>query len=512
MANVDRAARAVRALLLIAASGSSALAAWTVVRHPALFERAAGPAGRWAAAAALAAAALLALVLPWRRARDTTTTAGVGVRLRLAIYAAMGAVALHGVLVERFHPELAPLLLAAALLGGSLAAELPAGRLPAALLRAADRLALAVCVFLVAGEIALRVWARLAPSPLFQRADLSTEERERLFGLPPGTEHDGFATNSAGHYDEEFAPRRPGGPRRVLSVGDSFAASVVPHAFHFTTVCEQELGDTEVLNLGVCTAGPWDYLRWIERDAPSLALDLVVACIFLGNDVHDAKRVSTGWISHRPLHRENLLLWLVPTRLLALRRGAADGGLGSAIAAGRATDRRGVPLASPAELLREKPWLADPLLERGTYGEADYLRIERARAREACGPETVGYGHLFEALERMHAASGTAPFAVLLLPDEFQVEDALWSDVVAGVPEPLERDRPQRLAGAWLSDRGIPFEDLLPRLRAVEPLGDGRRHVYALRDTHFNVRGNRVAGLGLAALVERVLGERRAPR
>ena len=39
--------------------------------------------------------------------------------------------------------------------------------------------------------------------------------------------------------------------------------------------------------------------------------------------------------------------------------------------------------------------------------------------------------------------------------------------------------------------------------RAVPPLTDGWRHVYHLRDTHFNVRGNRVAGEALAqALAE----------
>ena len=42
-------------------------------------------------------------------------------------------------------------------------------------------------------------------------------------------------------------------------------------------------------------------------------------------------------------------------------------------------------------------------------------------------------------------------------------------------------------------------------MRAVEPLEHGRRHVYHLRDSHFNAAGNRVAGEALAAfLAERL--------
>jgi hypothetical protein len=67
--------------------------------------------------------------------------------------------------------------------------------------------------------------------------------------------------------------------------------------------------------------------------------------------------------------------------------------------------------------------------------------------------------------------------------------------------ERLERDLPQRVLAEWLSEQGIPYLDLLPILRAVPPLPDGRRHLYHLRDTHFNARGNDVAGRALAAFL-----------
>ena len=51
---------------------------------------------------------------------------------------------------------------------------------------------------------------------------------------------------------------------------------------------------------------------------------------------------------------------------------------------------------------------------------------------------------------------------------------------------------------AILLTAGVMLINLLPAMRAVEPHADGKRHVYHLQDTHFNARGNDVAGRELA--------------
>lgn len=51
---------------------------------------------------------------------------------------------------------------------------------------------------------------------------------------------------------------------------------------------------------------------------------------------------------------------------------------------------------------------------------------------------------------------------------------------------------------AWFEKNGIPFLDLLPILRGVEPQADGKRHLYHRFDTHFNARGNEVTAEALA--------------
>ena len=137
------------------------------------------------------------------------------------------------------------------------------------------------------------------------------------------------------------------------------------------------------------------------------------------------------------------------------------------------------------------------MLEPATISEAGFLRIESARALEVCAGGSLE--RFFGTVLEMRATAAGKTLCVLLVPDEFQVEDDVWREVQANLPgAQLERDRPQRLIVPWMEREGIPCLDLLPVLRAAEPLADGRRHVYHLRDTHFNARGNRIVGEALA--------------
>jgi hypothetical protein len=111
---------------------------------------------------------------------------------------------------------------------------------------------------------------------------------------------------------------------------------------------------------------------------------------------------------------------------------------------------------------------------------------------------------LLEILREARDLVAPRPFAVLLIPDEFQVEDDVWAEVAerAGA---LDRERPQRELAAFCRERGLALVDPLPALRGAEPLASGRRHVYHLRDTHWNARGNALAGAALADALSALL-------
>ena len=58
----------------------------------------------------------------------------------------------------------------------------------------------------------------------------------------------------------------------------------------------------------------------------------------------------------------------------------------------------------------------------------------------------------------------------------------------------FDRDHPQNQIVEWGHRHGVRVLDLLPILREAELAG----HTYHLRDTHWNARGNRLAGEALA--------------
>lgn len=442
--------------------------------------------GALALASGLACALACVLVLRGRR------PAGPALALRLwfavAVLAAVGVIAL----LQPFHMTLLGLALSAAhgiLALGVLLAPWLRARVHARALRGADFALFTACTALVGIELGLRALARVHPSPVLARAAGRPRDRIEHNRYPAGQLRYGFPVNRGGHYDEEFGPAAQG-ERRVVTIGDSFSAGVVPHPWHFTTVCEELLPGVRVDNMGVPATGPAEYLWMMRAEALPLDPDLVVVDLFVGNDIRPRIGLLRSW-----LERRNVLTWLVPVRLATLARerratGRAAGSLpGERVLDERATDR--------AELARSFPWVADPSLEEPVFSERAFLELERHRARTACAPDPRDLEELFATLEDMRDAAG-ARLAVLLIPDEFQVEDALWAEVGFQSGVELERDAPQRRIGAWLAERGVPCLDLLPRLRAVPVGPDGQRHVYHRRDTHWNARGNRVAGEALA--------------
>ncbi|MDP6764209.1 MAG: hypothetical protein QF903_02335 [Planctomycetota bacterium] len=362
--------------------------------------------------------------------------------------------------------------------------------------RAACAVALGVALATFGAELALRAASALAPSQLLARSSQAPRRLIERFRCRPGQARFGFPCNSSGHYDEEFFRSAPG-ERLVCSIGDSFNLGSVPHSRHFTTVCEEELG-LPVHNLGVAGIGPSEYLALLLDEALPLAPAAVVVDLFVGNDLGtpDVERDLPDALLRDWFQRERALTWVVSRRLARIARERAR----------LQQRRRGVAIVQGERAVLERfPWLDDPSLEQGTLAEETFLRLETDRARAVCGEDPASLPSVFESLTRMREACGPIPLGVMLIPDEFQVEDPLWAAVEAEAGVPLERDRPQRLLRTWLDEQGIPALDLLAELRAVRPGEDGRRHLYHLHDTHFNARGNAVAGRALARFLGTLL-------
>jgi len=372
--------------------------------------------------------------------------------------------------------------------------------------RRAARVAELLCVQMgataVGLELALAAWAAWAPSPLWMVETPDVRRRLAALARPVGEPHMGFPTNSLGHYDVEFVPRAERRGRTIAMIGDSFSASYVPHRYHFTTVAEAALGDTEIYNFGVPGIGPPEYLHLLQQQALPLEPDAVVISVFCGNDlaIRPPRAANALWSW---FDRAQVRLCTVPARLAKLL--GADA---TSPATSRAGEAGGL-LATEAALLDAYPWLFDHTLEPGTFSEDAYLSLVGERLEYACQAEHPPIDVLLDYIDQMRARAGDIPFGVVLVPAEFQVEQRLWDAAARSAGGVLlDRNEPQASLRAALAQRGIRHLDLLPMLRAVDAQADGDRHCYLLRDTHFNVRGNEVAG---RAVADWIAGWRDAP-
>jgi hypothetical protein len=173
-------------------------------------------------------------------------------------------------------------------------------------------------------------------------------------------------------------------PHRVVCIGDSFAAGVVPHHLHYTTVAEELFPDLEIYNAGVVNTGPREYLEVVRTSAVPLHPDLVVVTLFVGNDLTDAQRGNPSLVATLTDRNEVLIRQLV-RRLAATWSERRAGGTvadpsGSTMTRGM-TD--GGEL-TPAEAEREMPWLLDPFqeipaLSEERFGYVEYVRSEILR-------------------------------------------------------------------------------------------------------------------------------------
>ncbi len=367
--------------------------------------------------------------------------------------------------------------------------------------RVLDRLAFGLALSLVLAELGLRLAAALAHPPL-----LADETGARAWlearRMRPGALHLGFPVNSRGDYDRE--PPAPGKSPLVVVIGDSFSTGAVSLPLHFTSVAERELGGVELYNMGAPGIDPPQYLELLRSEALPLRPDAIVVALFAGNDLEfDPPRSEPRSFLRSLVDREGCLLARFVTR--ATRLVAERARARAEEAGGGELQGSDVPAVDPRELFERFPWFGDPALERPTFSEAGFLKLEKERALAIARRNGAGEFACFPWLAAMQQAAGDVPLLVLLVPDEFQVEDALWEEVLETSRVELERDRPQVVVAAFCASRGLPLIDLLPPFRSLPPMADGRRHLYHLRDTHWNARGNEIAGKELARALRELL-------
>lgn len=456
-----------------------------LVPRAAPLARAAG----WPAVFALVVAALGTLALPVAYRRGRRALPGLGLAL-------LASLLLNWLALGPFSVTGAAAATAASLGLWSLLLALPLPSLPAQ--RTLVRLGLMLGFTLLLLELSLRLLAGLGAARFLVMSNTGAERAVQANRLEPGQPVYGSLANSRGFPDDEFAA--PGQDPRpaVALIGDSFVVGIVPPPMLFAQVAERQLG-TPVHNLGVRAVGVVEYRWLLHHEALPLDPAVVTVCLFLGNDLPVPRPPAVDrWHPLRVLDPGNSAICSVVRRVAVMQREALPD-------LARHADR----LVRPERLEEVFPWLADWRREPPTMSALAHAMLQRSIVQRLADPTRTDWDALFADLLAMRAACGTRPFALVVIPDESQVERADWG--AWGVDAKLGEaawDAPQQRITAWCRERNMPCLDLSPALRAAPPEPDGRLHVYHLRDTHFNRKGNGIVGAALAEFLRPLLPPR----
>jgi lysophospholipase L1-like esterase len=286
--------------------------------------------------------------------------------------------------------------------------------------------------------------------------------------LRPGHDYGaGLRGNSLGYPGPEFERPKAPGVFRVAALGDSFAVGpAVPFSDNYLTLLGRRLPGVQVYNFGVSGAGPREYLAVLRRDGWAHQPDAVLLSVFVGNDVTEEMPAP------RHLHpRQHALVLLC---------------------------ERGSRLWQECRHQDTPPGPPDRL--RPALTPATFRAVEARRLAVCLQPAPPGLEKKWQrALAHLAAIvrecrQRQVPLAVVLIPDEFQVNPAVLAQAVSDTgiaPAAVDVPLPQRRLRAAFAQHGVPCLDLLEHFAGVPD-------TYAPNDTHWNVAGNQLAAARLA--------------
>jgi lysophospholipase L1-like esterase len=316
-------------------------------------------------------------------------------------------------------------------------------------------------------------------------------DAELGFRVRPGA----LGSNSLGFNDRERPPRSSD-TIRVVILGDSFnwkgGERNYTHLLEEEFVRSHPVPPVEILNAGFPMTHTGEQLALLKQTLPVLDPDLVVLAFFAGNDFTDAqpyrKRIvaNDALIDIDPRHEMRLFgrpilfqsrVWTLLTQEIRRRTKATQADAGTL-----------TPQAYDQVALVKLNFLHRETRAGSRFG--DNISFVREKIREM----------------RDHLQQRGIAFAIVILPDEIQVDDRVLARVLDRYG--LSRadyliDLPQSIVQGIAREDGIPTLDLTSGFR--EAAAREATPLYLPENTHWNDRGNQLAAsLLLPWLKERI--------
>ncbi len=318
------------------------------------------------------------------------------------------------------------------------------------------------------GEIALRIYNHYNPSFVFYSGSYN-----RFRGKPFANDWN-FKLNSLGFKDKEFT-KKTENAYRILGIGDSFSYGVVPYENNYLTLIESQLQQTypysEVLNMGIPSTGPRDYLSLLLNEGMAYQPDMVLLSFFTGNDfdkIKDVKFYEHSYIA-------SLLHYITNLR----------------------PKYEGIALHGEGQYCDECP----------TFAHDEYLKIESQRSliyrRDNSDFDNSIEGAISD-LSRIKYICDKDGIALLvvIIPDEVQVNRELRREMrEAHFPnvalDQWNNTRPNNSLSDTFEKLGIEYIDLYERFSSASS-----ERLYKPRDSHWNIAGNQLAADVIAKAIQ----------
>jgi len=337
--------------------------------------------------------------------------------------------------------------------------------------------------------------------------------------------------NQFGFNDRDYPLLKEPGKYRALIVSDSFNWAGGQKG-NYTALLEQKLENyygqhrVDIINAGYPGTHTVEQLAMLKKYGLQYNPDLVILGFFVGNDFRDAdphrKRIIVNDLYVDIDRREELIIFGYPiigkSRLLLFveQKYKVWQELQKAKKAG-SRSRNPVFLKNPRNPVFQKNRVSEMSLippafasgnspdnqreqSPGILSPEAFLQVEKSRLK-FCGKDDLTRGkrdeninYILNGISEMKALldAKQIKFIVAIYPDEYQVSDRLFQEITQRFnlnPENYIVNCQQQILIEHLEANGIPYIDLLPRFRKEQI----NRHLYLLREPHWNSAGNQLA-------------------
>ncbi len=261
--------------------------------------------------------------------------------------------------------------------------------------------------------------------------------------------------------DLEYDEKKDPNIRRIVGLGDSFVFGTVPYEFHFLTLLDNKLKNSEVINMGIPGTNLADYLLLLETEGIQYSPDIVICNLFIGNDLTGKMSADTN-----SMFVYSLLKYVINVSL-HVYSGSVYGDY--------------IYIDDEASFTKEK-----------------FLEIELSRSTIYNKKHNYHNKNLKEITMLVNqmkilCEKNNSELLIVLIPDEIQVNPDIQKYVreqqTNYKSEDFDFNLPNRLLIEKLDQSGIEYLDLLPEFKRVSV----DQRLYKLRDTHWNIAGNALA-------------------